>query len=64
MAGGLRFADARTNHSASFRARPKTFGDLISSDARFVGNGWVECRATQESQINGVCRTDRGCATV
>src|SRR5215469_16562999 len=38
MAGGLRFADAGANHFPSFRAWPKTFGDLISSDARFVGH--------------------------
>jgi len=33
MAGGLEFADAGANHFPSFRAWPKTFGDLISSDA-------------------------------
>jgi len=33
MAGGLRFADAGANHFPSFRGWPKTFGDLISSDA-------------------------------
>jgi len=38
MAGGLRFADAGANHFPSFRAWPKTLGDLISSDARFVGH--------------------------
>jgi len=38
MAGGLRFADAGANHFPSFRAWPKTFGDLISSNARFVGH--------------------------
>ena len=38
MAGGLRFADAGANHFPSFRAWPKTFGDLISSDARFAGH--------------------------
>ena len=38
MAGGLRFADAGANHFPSFRAWPKTFGDLISSDAHFVGH--------------------------
>jgi hypothetical protein len=38
MAGGLRFADVGANHFPSFRAWPKTFGDLISSDTRFVGH--------------------------
>jgi hypothetical protein len=38
MAGDLRFAEAGANHFPSFRAWPKTFGDLISSDARFVGH--------------------------